>query len=119
MLKSYLSTPVVGDARASFIRTKEGKVESTISYLTEKYKKDFISVPSKELMAEGFFGTPTSVKGDVSFLSDIILIPKNSTSIFDSSLKIVDPKNESDTMIGMHGGLSSDEMLVPLLTRSC
>ncbi|MCL5783673.1 MAG: alkaline phosphatase family protein [Candidatus Thermoplasmatota archaeon] len=119
MLKSYLSTPVVGDARAPFMRTKEGLVESTISYLTEKYEKDFISVPSKELMAEGFFGTPTGVRGDVSFLSDIILIPKNSTSIFDSSLKIVDPKNESDTMIGMHGGLSSDEMLVPLFTRSC
>ncbi len=119
MLKSYLSTPVVGDPRASFIRTKEGKVESTISYLTKKYKKDFISVPSKELMAEGFFGTPTSATGDVSFLSDIILIPKNHTGIFDSSLNIIDPKGENDTMIGMHGGLSSDEMLVPFFTRPC
>ena len=119
ILKSYLSNPVVGDARAPFIRTNEGMVESTISYLTKKYKKDFISIPSKELMVEGFFGTPTSATGDVSFLSDIILIPKNSTSIFDSSLNIVDPKGKNDTMIGMHGGLSMDEMLVPFFTRSC
>ena len=116
-LKSFLSTPVVGDARSPFIRTKEGLMETTLNHLTKKYEKYFISVPSKELMAEGFFGTPSGVMEDMSFLSDIILIPQNSTSIFDSSLKIVDPKNESDTMIGMHGGLSCDEMLVPFLQR--
>ncbi|EQB73491.1 MAG: hypothetical protein AMDU4_FER2C00061G0003 [Ferroplasma sp. Type II] len=69
------------------------------------------------MLAEGFFGTPKSVNGDTSFLGDIILISRNSTSIFDSSLKLIDPGNQSNTLIGMHGGLSCDEMLVPFFAR--
>lgn len=116
-LKSFLNTPVVGDPRASVLRVKDGMIETTMDYLTEKYEKYFIPVLSKQMLAEGFFGTPKSVNGDTSFLGDIILISRNSTSIFDSSLKLIDPGNQANTLIGMHGGLSCDEMLVPFFAR--
>ena len=116
-LKLLLSAPAVGDPRASFLRVKDGQMETTLGYLTKKYEKYFIPIPSKELRAEGFFGTPTRMIEDISFLSDIVLIPKNSASIFDSSMKLIDSRNDSDTMIGVHGGLNSEEMLVPLFSR--
>jgi hypothetical protein len=32
-------------------------------------------------------------------------------------MKLIDSRNDSDTMIGVHGGLNSEEMLVPLFSR--
>jgi hypothetical protein len=56
------------------------------------------------MLVNGFFGTPKSVNGDTSFLEDIILISRNSTGIFDSSVKFIDPENRANTLIGMYGG---------------
>ena len=116
-LKSYFSAPVVGDPRASFIRIKDGYLDSAMRHLSKTYGENFIPVLGKDLLKEGFFGTPRETGDDPSFPSDIILIPRGYTSIVDSSLRITDPGNSIDRMVGMHGGLSAEEMLVPFLTR--
>ena len=116
-LKSYFSAPAVGDPRASFIRTKEGYLDSAMNRLSRMYGESFIQVLGKDMINEGFFGFPREVEDDPGFPGDIVLIPGNYTSIVDSSLTVTDPGNSIDNMIGMHGGLSAEEMIVPFFTR--
>ena len=71
----------------------------------------------QDLARNGFFGNSRNNVDHVDSLGDLVLIMKNSSSVFDYSLKILDPYNDGESMIGMHGGLSQEEMIVPFISR--
>ena len=116
-LRSWMSAPVYGDPRAPFMRFENGRTESAIEYLKEKYPENFFPLRIQDLARNGFFGNSRNNVDHVDSLGDLVLIMKNSSSVFDYSLKILDPYNDGESMIGMHGGLSQEEMIVPFISR--
>ena len=116
-LRSWMSAPVYGDPRAPFMRFENGRTESAIEYLKEKYPENFFPLRIQDLARNGFFGNSRNNVDRVDSLGDLVLIMKNSSSVFDYSLKILDPYNDGESMIGMHGGLSQEEMIVPFISR--
>ncbi|MCL4357070.1 MAG: alkaline phosphatase family protein [Candidatus Thermoplasmatota archaeon] len=116
-LRSWMSAPVYGDPRAPFMRFEKGGIESAIEYLEERYPENFFPVKIPDLVRGGFFGNSRNNVERVDYLGDLVLIMKNSSSVFDYSLKILDPYNDGESMVGMHGGLSLEEMIVPFISR--
>jgi hypothetical protein len=43
------------------------------------------------------------------------MVPRKNIGIIDSNLTFLDPKMSHENMVGMHGGLLREEMIVPLI----
>ncbi|MCL4350548.1 MAG: alkaline phosphatase family protein [Candidatus Thermoplasmatota archaeon] len=116
-LRSHLLAPVVGEPRAPMIWTRKEGEDALMSYFHENYHDSLIPVQIDDLIKQGFFGNAKNRIDCRDSLGDVALLMKNSASVFDSSLKILDPHNDADSLVGVHGGLSSEEMIVPFITR--
>ena len=99
------------------LRIKPGRLEEAIQYLETEYGNDYLVKRSLELIDEGFFGFAESEIADSDRFGDIVLIPLKEVGLKDSSLGFLEPKLNHFKLVGMHGGLSYDEMIVPLIFR--
>jgi hypothetical protein len=93
--------------------TKDGDFLAHI----EKQYPGHTAVSSRQLMREGFFGRTSSTGLDMDMFSDYTIIPAQNSGIIDTSLSALDPEWSNIDMIGMHGGFSLEEMIVPVITR--
>ncbi len=116
-LTSLLRTPVLGEFRAPVLRIKPGRLEEAMQYLETEYGNDYLIKRSSELIDEGFFGFSENEIADSDRFGDIVLIPLKEVGLKDSSLGFLEPKLNHFKLVGMHGGLSCDEMIVPLIFR--
>jgi hypothetical protein len=53
----------------------------------------------------------------MDMFSDYTIIPAQNSGIIDTWLSTLDPEWSNIDMIGMHGGFSLEEMIVPVITR--
>lgn len=108
-LMSLLELPPYGDSRAMFLKTAEP--ERVIDYLEENFP-DMIIMTREQVLKEGLLG-----KNETNYperLGDLLVLPQ-SKRIF---IYPYTENNESFNYRGHHGGLSPEEMRVPLLIRS-
>ena len=116
-LKSYLRAPVVGDFRAPILRIREHLLDEAFDYIRERYGKDYIVKSSSDMIRDGFFGDRNRITSDNDRFGDIIMMPVNPVGMEDTSLKVLDSASDRFRLIGMHGGLSYEEMIVPFISR--
>ena len=116
-LVSLLRTPVLGEFRAPILRIKPDRLEEAMHYIEAAYGEDYLVMRSSELVQEGFFGYTEGEAADSDRFGDIAMIPLREVGLRDSSLGFLDPKLNQFKLVGMHGGLSCDEMIVPLIFK--
>jgi len=107
-----LIIPPAGDSRATFLFTKQGKVDELKSLLQNRLES-FKILNSQELLDKGFYGTPKDTKEKVKVEERI----GDLTTVAFGNDALLYPYSERDrerAKKGSHGGLSLDEMLVPL-----
>jgi hypothetical protein len=109
-------SPATGDERAPFIRVRETQDGVFLAHIEKQYP-GHTAVSSRQLMREGFFGRTSSTGLDMDMFSDYTIIPAQNSGIIDTSLSALDPEWSNIDMIGMHGGFSLEEMIVPVITR--
>ena len=98
-----------GDLRASFIKINEdGDARIRKFFARLKGKVDLI--PSDRVVAEGLFGKGKMKKDVRDALGDYLVLSKQDYAFFYKYRK----RDEID-LIGYHGGLHQDEMLVPMI----
>ena len=97
-----------GSARAIFLAIKEEKLEESFRFLTKILGGKATVVKSKKALQEGLFGRGTVHKKFLGRIGNILILPHHNTMVWYEHLK-----GEKDDCLGMHGGLSADEMLVP------
>ncbi len=114
-LRGMILSPATGDVRAPFLRVRETMQEEFLDHMAEKYPKIRV-LSSRKLLDEGLFGRKGSTSIDSDLFSDFTIIPDERSGFMDTSLSILDPEWSNIDMIGMHGGFSSEEMIVPLIT---
>ena len=114
-LYNTFRAPVVGDARAAFLRIRCGSMDEARNHLIERYGENYEIFNSLEMLKEGYFGDRKENTNINDRFGDLIMVPRRNIGIIDSNLTFLDPKMSHDNMVGMHGGLLMEEMIVPLI----
>jgi predicted AlkP superfamily pyrophosphatase or phosphodiesterase len=103
-------TPILpwGSARDVFLATEAGKAEDAFQFLSAVLKDKATVIKSGDAMGRGLFGTGKLHQEFRSRIGDILVLPHGNQTLWYSR-----PGHERFKLLGMHGGLSPDEMLVP------
>jgi hypothetical protein len=108
-LAECLVLPLCGEPRAAFCYVRAGRVSTFETYCQQVLADQVDMVPSQDLSAAGYFGLGTPHPHFDERIGDYCLLPRGTRVIRDHL-----PSEKSYTQIGVHGGLSSAELLVPL-----
>jgi hypothetical protein len=110
-LNRHLLLPPVGDGRASYLFCKKDEREDFQRAFTETLT-DFKLFSSDELIQKGAFGPPSNIEQLKEKLGDFTAL-SGSDRLLDYPFFEDDRENQ---MLGAHGGMSAEEMVVPLLS---
>ena len=107
-LLDNLNRPPSGDSRTSFIKSDSSN-NKKFKTIFSKYKNQLDIFPSDKFVKEGFYGSKIVNKDISSALGDFTILSRKGTALmhrFKSDFKA--------SLSGYHGGLTDDELFVPL-----
>ncbi|MDK2980399.1 MAG: hypothetical protein PWQ55_746 [Chloroflexota bacterium] len=96
-----------GEGRLPFLFVKPGREDEVLSYLQTHWNGAFRALPSEQVIQAGLLGDRPPYDATVERTGQLIVFPKGSAYWW-----WVDKPNQ---LLGRHGGLSQQEMLVPLV----
>ena len=113
-LSDMLARPPTGDSRAFFMSAREGCTDAIADYF-EKYLGNLFSVyRSRDLLHNGILGNGTPSAETVDRIGDLVAVAKDDAAFENSFLSAIQKSNGA-WLEGRHGGLSENEMIVPLI----
>jgi len=106
-LSQHLMVPVTGEPRAAFIHPRPGRADAIRDYLTTSFPGWFVVRESAEILELGLMGKPVA---DETYprAGELLVLPRGARAL-QARLPAM------PTSLGRHGGLSQEEMLVPLI----
>jgi hypothetical protein len=96
-----------GEARLPYLYLKPGQAEAVAEYISRKWPGAFTKLDSGDALRAGLFGPGTPCAQAASRLGDAVLVSHGPAYLWWA--------DKPDTLLGRHGSLTADEMLVPLL----
>lgn len=108
-LADCLLLPLCGEPRAAFCYVRADRARIFEDYCQQVLKDRVDLVHSRQLVADGFFGFGTPHPRFMDRVGDYCLLPRGNGVIRDSL-----PSETPHAQIGVHGGLSEAELMVPL-----
>ena len=109
-LQAMLTMPLSGERRMAYCYVKAGRQEDFIHYLKDKLTDPITVYPSKQLLTQHYYGLGPAHPHLHNRIGDYTLAMNGNYTIMDT---VACEKHFYH--IGTHGGLSEDEMLVPLI----
>jgi len=109
-IKECLAVPMCGEPRAAFMYVRPSKVKQFLREYNKHLKKYCTIAKSEDLIKKNYFGLGKAHKHLFDRIGDFILFPKGNYMIFDCLYQ-----EERRVLKDNHGGLSKEEMLVPLM----
>jgi len=109
-LAETLTLPLSGDARNAYCYVRPSKTEKFESYILNNLNYACQLYKSEDLIKKNFFGLYEPNKKLFDRIGDYTLIMKENYIIKDFVLG-----EEEKSLIGHHGGMSKEEMFVPLI----
>ncbi len=107
-LRDALILPPLGEARVPFFYARAGKARFVREYLTEQAGDRFTFYSRTDVLRMGLLG-PEPYHAEILFrLGDWVAVARGKTCLAAN-------ENDARRLQGRHGGLSPEEMLVPLL----
>ena len=103
-LNSLLVVPPFGDCRLANFKAKPGKEKELFDYLSKAYGKNFLILTAKQVLDLRIYGPEAK---HPERIGDFVLIPRKPMGLYFS------PRGDKKKFIGMHSGLTKDELLVP------
>jgi predicted AlkP superfamily pyrophosphatase or phosphodiesterase len=110
---SMLRLPPTGDSRATILHVKEGNEEKVREFFKQKYEGLFEIRNSREMLEKGYFGLGNVKAETLNRIGDLVVVPRFYNAIDNST---IDPRHSD--VPGRHGGLTEEEMQVPLIVSS-
>lgn len=111
--ENFLSMPLSGEPRASFCFLKDGMEKEFIAYHKKHLKKYSTLIKSTDLIKKNAFGLFNHNEKLLSRLGDYILLMKDNYA-----LKDFIAGEDEYYHTGNHGGVSKEEMFVPLIYKN-
>ena len=106
-LHNALTMPPLGESRVPFLYTRSDTLEWSRSYMQERLGRSFVTLTRQQVLDGGLLGSGPLYAETPHRLGDLIAVARGGHYLArdDQQLK----------MMGRHGGLSAQEMLVPLI----
>ncbi len=114
MLVDCLELPLCGDTRTSFCYVRPAKTDIFEKYVTDNLHEYCTIQKSQELIDEGWFGLFEPSPRLTGRVGDYTLHLKENHAILNSF-----PGFDPLVLKGHHGGVTADEMMVPLIVIDC
>ena len=99
-----------GENRLAYLYIKPGKTDSVKEYIQSTWRDQFSLIDPIEAVSAGLFGPGQAHPGIYDRLGDLIVAAKGNAYWWWAA--------KENPLIGRHGGLSPEEMLVPFLAAS-
>lgn len=112
-LQRDLAVGPTGEGRARYLHVRDGRRAAVRAHLTERYGAISTLLDADEAIALGLFGDATPRAAAIERIGDFVLLPHENWYFHHYPLTPV--RSRPLTMIGRHGGLAPEEMLVPFL----
>ncbi|OMH30435.1 hypothetical protein BGP75_17750 [Motiliproteus sp. MSK22-1] len=109
-LAEMLQLPLCGEPRAAFCYLKSGYEDAFDQYVESHLTESICSYRSRDVLEAGWFGLGEPSQRLPERIGDRVLLPRDNWIIKDRLLQ-----EQSFEQIGVHGGLSEEELLVPLV----
>ena len=115
LFNSFLSIPVCGEPRAAFCYVLPEKKAAFEKYVKQKLSKYCSMHHSQDMLHNHYFGEGPAHRNIYSRIGNYILLLKDKyVFVFLAKKQKAEIK-----MIGNHGGLSDEEMIIPLIKIRC
>lgn len=105
-----LTQPLCGERRAAYCYVREDRRDAFVRYVTEVWGHAVDLFPSRELLERNWFGLGTPLPELTARIGDYTLVMRENWTIMDWL-----PGEKLHRLVGVHGGVSEQEMIVPLL----
>lgn len=109
LLREALLLPPVGDPRAAYFFVRPGKDGLVERFFSEFFPEDFLVLSVEEGLRRHLWGLEGPKSAVRALLGDIVVISRRR--------KFVLWPTEEFKLRGLHGGLTADELYVPLIIR--
>jgi len=109
-----LTLPLCGDTRTAFCYVRPSKVFDFERYVSDNLQEYCMIRKSQDLIEDGWFGLFDPSPRLAGRVGDYTLLFKENHAILNCF-----PGSEPPTMQGHHGGVTEDEMIVPLIQITC
>jgi hypothetical protein len=103
----HLLMKPLGEQRLPYLFARRGRTEALRCYVRERLSQSFAIIEPEQALEAGLFGSGSPAKETAARLGDFILVSRQDHMLFDG--------NQDPHLLGLHGGLSAEEMLVPCL----
>jgi hypothetical protein len=110
LLRGLVAAPT-GEGRARYLHVRHGHKDAVRQYLTERFGDVSTLIDSEEAISLGLFGHVPPSQATRERVGDLLLLPHENWYFHHYPTERLKPM----TIIGRHGGLSPQEMLVPLI----
>ena len=100
------------EPRACSLFVKEGRENEFRELFNRYFADDFILLSHQEVLDEKLFGEELGITRFEDFLGDYLMVSVSNKSLFASDEK-------AESMIGVHAGMSEEELKVPLIVFEC
>jgi hypothetical protein len=111
VFEKCLSAPLCGEARTPFCYVHSSKVKEFENYVRKKMNKYCYILKTKDIINKNYLGLFKPHKKLLNRLGDYALVCKKNYRIKDHLSR----KSKKKEFVAHHGGLSEDEMYVPLI----
>jgi hypothetical protein len=109
-LAQTLARPLCGERRVAYCYVREGRAAAFEDYVRNELASRVTLYESEAAIREGWFGPGPAHPRLASRVGDYILMPQGRGTIKDWL-----PGEKRYRQVAVHGGMSADEMLVPLI----
>jgi len=106
-LRNMLVLPLSGESRATYLFPRHGQADAVRAYFADHLPDKFVLLDSAAALAAGLFGQGTPASETPFRIGDMVALARGTNTLQRGDKK---PK-----MKGRHGGLTPEEMLVPLI----
>jgi hypothetical protein len=97
-----------GEHRLMYLFTRPGKIGEIVDYFEKAWPGQFAFIDPPEAVEKGLFGPGAPHPRLLDRLGDLIAVARDEAYLWWA--------NKENPLIGQHGGLSAQEMIVPLLS---
>lgn len=106
-LAARLLMAPTGDPRAAYLYCCNGETAAARAYIEERLPDRFVVLDSQTALSAGLFGAGQPAPETRYRIGDLILLARGPHRLWE--------RNDPPKMLGLHGSLTPEEMLVPLL----
>ena len=97
-----------GEPRHLYLYARAGHKAELLAYAQAHLADEFLALDGEEVLAAGLYGDPARLHPDAARrVGDVVLLAKGAHFLWD--------KDSPISLLGLHGSLTADEMLVPLI----